>query len=273
MTWWCAWNRRGSCTLIADRGVQENSDATPDETKPWGPHPLSPCWQSSVPGDGRRAKPGEVMLKEGDVSLCGIFTRTWTHAIVYVTKFLIKTCVVVQHVDSSIHAENVCIFSSSKPNHEVYVWLAELNMERYFDAFLEDGWCESVILCLSKVCLGCVTLTSLCLILLQVRHNVYDPTYEPWRHPRDHSYEKRAWFEDYGGNRRTAIVYNCMSNAMNDTCIWIHMYHKVVDWWCRYTLQETYPCSAIARRFFIGVLTLKTRDQDYCQKLRLLCSQ
>ena len=40
---------------------------------------------------------------------------------------------------SSMHAENVYIFSSSKPNHEVYVWLAELNMERYFDAFLEDG--------------------------------------------------------------------------------------------------------------------------------------
>ena len=48
-------------------------------------------------------------------------------------------CVVVQHVTSSIHAENVYIFNSSKPNHEVYVWLAELNMERYFDAFLEDG--------------------------------------------------------------------------------------------------------------------------------------
>ena len=48
------------------------------------------------------------------------------HAIMYVTISLIKTCVVVQHADS-------------KPDHEVYVWLAELNMERYFDAFLADG--------------------------------------------------------------------------------------------------------------------------------------
>ena len=54
-------------------------------------------------------------------------------------KSLITTCVVVQHMDSSIHRENVYIFSSNKPKHEVYVWLAELNMERYFDAFLEDG--------------------------------------------------------------------------------------------------------------------------------------
>ena len=71
--------------------------------------------------------------------MCDTCTRNWTHAILYATISLIQTCVVVQHVDSSIHGDNVYMFSSSTPNHEVYVWLAKLNMERYFDAFLADG--------------------------------------------------------------------------------------------------------------------------------------
>ena len=90
-------------------------------------------------GRQNQVRPRNFAATEEKTSLCDACTHVWTHAIIYETISLIKTCVVVQHVDSSIHAENVCIFSSSKPNHEVYVWLAELNMERYFDAFLEDG--------------------------------------------------------------------------------------------------------------------------------------